>query len=118
MLQPSPSGFEVPVQKVVRQRMKLFAEKVSTDVHGNVTGVLNEKASLKVMLAGHADEIGFMITHIDGNGFLYFAVIGGCDPAVLISQRVCVLASKGVVRGVVGRMPIHMMELKLIIVLI
>ena len=110
MLQPSPSGFEVPAQKVVRQRMKLFAEKVSTDVHGNVIGVLNEKASLKVMLAGHADEIGFMITHIDSNGFLYFAAIGGCDPAVLISQRVCILASKGTVRGVVGRKPIHMMD--------
>jgi len=110
MLQPSPSGFEVPAQKVVRQRMKLFAERVSTDVHGNVIGVLNEKASVKVMLAGHADEIGFMITHVDSNGFLYFAAIGGCDPAVLISQRVCVLASKGVVRGVVGRKPIHMMD--------
>jgi len=110
MLQPSPSGFEIPAQKVIRQRMKLFADRVSTDVHGNVTGVLNEKASLKVMLAGHADEIGFMITHIDGNGFLYFAAIGGCDPAVLISQRVCILAARGVVRGVVGRKPIHMMD--------
>jgi endoglucanase len=51
-----------------------------------------------------------MITHIDGNGYLYFAAIGGFDPAVLISQRVCVLASKGVVRGVVGRKPIHLMD--------
>jgi len=110
MQQPSPSGFEVPAQKVVRQRMKSFADRVTTDVHGNVTGVLNEKAAMKVMLAGHADEIGFMITHIDSNGFLYFAAIGGCDPAVLISQRVCILASKGVVRGVVGRKPIHMMD--------
>jgi len=110
MLQPSPSGFEVPVQEVVRKRMKLFAEHVSTDVHGNVTGVLNKKASLKVMLAGHADEIGFMITHIDNNGYLYFAAIGGCDPAVLISQRVCILSTKGMARGIVGRKPIHMMD--------
>lgn len=110
MLQPSPSGFEVPAQRVVRQRMKSFTDRVSTDVHGNVIGVLNEKASQKVMLAGHVDEIGFMITHIDANGFLYFALIGGCDPAVLVSQRICILASKGAVRGVVGRKPIHMMD--------
>lgn len=110
MQQPSPSGFEVPAQKVIRERMKSFADKVTTDVHGNVIGVLNEKAAMKIMLAGHVDEIGLMITHVDNNGYLYFAVIGGCDPAVLISQRVCILASRGMVRGVVGRKPIHMMD--------
>lgn len=110
MQQPSPSGFEVPAQKVIRQRMKSFADRVMTDVHGNVTGVLNEKAAMKIMLAGHVDEIGLMITHVDSNGYLYFAAIGGFDPAVLVSQRVCILASKGMVRGVVGRKPIHMMD--------
>ncbi len=110
MLQPSPSGFEVPAQKIIRQRMKSFADKVTTDVHGNVVGVLNEKAALKVMLAGHVDEIGLMITHIDNNGFLYFVAIGGWDAAVLISQRVNILSARGAVRGVVGRKPIHMME--------
>ncbi|MDO9541917.1 MAG: M42 family metallopeptidase [Kiritimatiellia bacterium] len=110
MQQPSPSGFEVPAQKVIRQRMKSFARKVTTDVHGNVIGVLNEKAAMKIMLAGHVDEIGLMITHVDNNGYLYFAGIGGCDPTVLVSQRVCILASKGAVRGVVGRKPIHLMD--------
>ena len=110
MQQPSPSGFEVPAQKVIRQRMKAFAQKVTTDVHGNVIGVLNEKAATKIMLAGHVDEIGLMITHVDNNGYLYFATIGGCDPAVLVSQRVSILAAKGAVRGVVGRKPIHMMD--------
>ena len=49
MLQPSPSGFEVPAQNVIRRRMRAFAARVTTDVHGNVTGVLNEKAGMKVM---------------------------------------------------------------------
>jgi endoglucanase len=110
MLQPSPSGFEVPAQKIIRQRMKLFAERVSTDVHGNVIGVLNEKAAMKVMLAGHVDEIGLMITHVDDKGFLYFAMIGGLDPATLVCQRVDILASKGTVRGVIGRKAVHLMD--------
>lgn len=110
MQQPSPSGFEAPAQKVIRQRMKSFADKITTDVHGNVIGALNEKASVKVMLAGHVDEIGLMITHIDGNGYLYFAPIGGWDATTLVGQRVCVLASKGAVRGVVGRKPAHKLD--------
>ncbi len=110
MRQPSPSGFEVPAQKVIKARMKSAADKVATDVHGNVIGMLNATARMKVMLAGHVDEIGLMITHIDANGFISMAPIGGMDPAILVGQRVCVLAAKGAVRGVIGRKPIHLME--------
>ncbi len=110
MRQPSPSGFEVPAQKVVKARMQMLADKVTTDVHGNVIGMLNEKAPLKVMLAGHVDEIGLMITHIDNNGYIYFATIGGLDPVVMVSQRVCILAKRKMVRGVIGRQPIHLQD--------
>ena len=110
MRQPGPSGFEVPAQKVIKNRMKIFTDKVKTDVHGNVIGILNEKAPLKVMLAGHVDEIGLMITHIDDKGFIYFAMIGGMDPMVIVSQRVCIMAKQGMVRGVIGRKPIHLIE--------
>ncbi len=110
MRQPSPSGFEVPAQKIIRTRMRPFADKITTDVHGNVIGVLNAKARLKVMLAGHVDEIGLMITHIDNNGFIYFATIGGMDPVVAVGQRICILARRGIVRGVIGRKPIHLMD--------
>lgn len=110
MRQPSPSGFEVPAQKVIKARLKPFADKVATDVHGNVIGLLNEKAPLKVMLAGHVDEIGLMITHIDSNGFIYFAMIGGMDPVVAVGQRVCIISRRGSVRGVIGRKPIHLMD--------
>ena len=110
MRQPSPSGFEVPAQKVIRARMQSSADKITTDVHGNVIGVLNEKAPLKVMLAGHVDEIGLMITHIDNKGFIYFATIGGMDPVVAVGQRVCIISQHGPVRGVIGRKPIHLMD--------
>ena len=110
MKQPSPSGFEVPVQKVIRARMKTFANRTTVDVHGNLIGVLNEKARVKVMLAGHADEIGLMITHIDDKGFIFFAAIGGWDPLVAVGQRVCITTAKGPVYGVIGRKPIHLLE--------
>ncbi len=110
MRQPSPSGFEVPAQKVIKARMLSGADKVATDVHGNVTGVLNEKAHMKVMLAGHMDEIGLMITHIDTNGFIYMAMIGGMDPKVVIGQRICILSGKQTVHGVIGHKPIHLMD--------
>jgi endoglucanase len=89
--------------------MRGAADKVTTDVHGNVIGVFNEKARLKVMLAGHVDEIGLMITHIDSNGYLYLATIGGMDPTIAVGQRVCILAGNKTVRGVIGCKPIHLM---------
>lgn len=110
MSQPSPSGFEAPAQKVVRARMKLFSGDVRTDVHGNVIGALNPNGAPAVMLAGHVDEIGLMLTHIDSNGFLFFAAIGGWDPAIAVGQRVIVLSEKGEIPGVIGRKPIHLMD--------
>lgn len=111
MKQPSPSGFEVPAQKVVRARMRLFADRVTGDVHGNLIGALNEKAKVKVMLAGHVDEIGLMITHIDDKGFIFFAAIGGWDAPVAVGQQVCISTAKGPVYGVIGRKPIHLLEM-------
>ena len=91
---PSPSGFEQPVQRIVRKRMKAFADSIETDVHGNVTVALNPKATTRVMLAGHCDQIGLMVRHIDDKGFLYFGAIGGIDPSVLPGLNV-IIHTKG-----------------------
>jgi len=108
---PSPSGFEWPVRKIVAERMKGFCEDVRHDVMGNVIGVLNPGAKLRVMLAGHCDEIGMLITNITDDGYLYFGSIGGFDPTVLVSQRVWIHSEKGgEVPGVVGRKPIHLIS--------
>ena len=107
---PSPSGYEQPAQKLMRERMGRVADEVRTDVHGNVIAALNPKARLRVMLAGHVDEIGFMVKHITDEGYIYIASIGGVDPMVAVAQRVLVHGPKGPVPGVIGRKPIHLTE--------
>ncbi len=107
---PSPSGFEQPVQRIVRKRMKSFSDKITTDVHGNVAVALNPKGSPSVMLAGHADQIGLMVKYIDDNGYLFVVPIGGIDPSVLPGSRVIVHSQHGPIDAVIGRKPIHLLR--------
>src|SRR5690606_37760655 len=85
---PGPSGFEAAPARVWRAEAETFAERVDVDVSGNSMAVLNEGGEPRVMLAGHIDEIGLMVTHVDEEGFVYFDGIGGWDPQVLVGQRV------------------------------
>jgi len=107
---PSPSGFEQPAQRVVRQRMKPYADSIETDVHGNVIVALNPTGHPRVMLAGHCDQIGMMVVHITDGGFLHVGQIGGIDAAVVPGLRLTVWSAKGPVQGVIGRKPIHLMR--------
>ncbi len=107
---PSPSGFEQPVQRIVRRRMKPYADSIQGDVHGNVIAVLNPEGSPRVMLAGHCDQIGLMVNYIDEKGFIFFTAIGGIDPSVVPGSRVVVHTEHGPVDGVVGRKPVHLMK--------
>jgi len=104
-----PSGFEQEAQEVVRRRLKGRCDELRTDVHGNVLAGLNVGAPLRVMLAGHVDEIGLMVSHIDENGCLFFQTIGGFDPTIVAGQQVLVHGARGPVQGVIGRRPIHLM---------
>jgi endoglucanase len=106
---PSPSGYEARIQKVVRQYAGGFADEISTDVHGNVIAVRNPGGPLRVMLAGHCDQIGFCVQHIDADGFLYVLPIGGWDPQVAIGQKMTVWAKEGPIFGVIARKPIHLL---------
>jgi tetrahedral aminopeptidase len=106
---PSPSGYERPVQEVVRRYVADFADKVTTDLHGNVIAVKNPDAKLRVMLAGHCDQIGMLVQHIDADGFLYVNTIGGWDPQQLVGQRMTVWAPSGPVPGVISRKAIHLL---------
>ena len=109
---PSPAGFEQPAQALVREWMGRYADEVRTDVMGNVIGALNPTGNPRIMLAGHVDEIGFMVRYISDEGFLHFAPIGGVDPQLTPGQRVIVHARGGPVRGVVGKKAIHLMDEK------
>ena len=106
---PSPSGYEQPVQQIVREYASGFSDNISTDSHGNVIAVKNSQAPLRLMFAGHCDQIGLIIQYIDENGFLYVQPIGGWDPQQLIGQRLTVWSSGGPVAGVLARKPIHLL---------
>jgi putative aminopeptidase FrvX len=106
----SPSGFERPAQKVWRDYVSRFADRVDSDVQGNSIGVVNEGGSPKIMLIGHCDEVGFMVRYVNDNGFVYFGSIGGVDPGIVRAQRVVIHSRKGPVKGVVGSIAIHMQE--------
>ena len=104
---PSPTGFEQPIQSVVRERMKEVADFIETDLHGNVIVGINTKAPRKVMLAGHCDQIGFMVKHITKEGFIYLGTLGGIDLGVAPGSRVTIHSKAGSVLGIIGRKPIH-----------
>jgi len=111
---PSPSGFEQPVQRIWRKFLAEVADEISGDVMGNAAALISGSGEkgLRVMLAAHCDEIGFMIRYIDEAGFLYFAPIGGVDAHLVPGQRILVHTAAGAVPGVVGKKPIHLMETK------
>ena len=107
---PSVTGAEQPVARIVRRRMEPLSDKVTTDLHGNTIVALNPGAAVKVMLAGHVDQIGLMVKHVTDDGFLYFAAVGGVDLAVLPGSKLTVWGEGGPVDGIIGRKPIHLMK--------
>jgi putative aminopeptidase FrvX len=106
---PGPSGYEGAPANVWRHEASTFAV-VSADAHGNSMAVVNDPGAPTILLAGHIDEIGVIVTWIDDEGFLYIGPIGGWDPQVLVGQRLRFATATGEVRGVVGKKPIHLMK--------
>lgn len=104
---PSPSGFEQPVQQVIREEIQQYTDEIRTDIHGNVIATLHPGGSPRVMLTAHCDELGFLVRYIDESGFLYLAPIGGFDAATLPGNRITLHTPSGPVLGVIGRKPIH-----------
>jgi endoglucanase len=107
---PSPSGFECRAQKLWVDYVSEFAEAVETDAYGNAYATLHSKGDPTVLLSGHVDELGLMVSFISEEGFLYFKGIGGVDRTLIRGQRVVVHGIKGSVPGVTGLMAIHLQE--------
>jgi endoglucanase len=107
---PSPSGYEQPVQALVREFAKELADEVRTDLHGNVILARNPGGSPRILLDGHCDQIGLMVQHIDDAGFLYVQTIGGWDLSILLGRAVVVWTQSGPQRGVIGRKATHLMS--------
>ena len=106
---PGPSGFESAPAKVWRTEAATFAS-VRADVIGNSLAEVPGSGGPTILLAGHIDEIGVIVTWIDENGFAYIEGIGGWDTQVLVGQRLHFLGRHGEVYGVVGKKPIHLMK--------
>jgi len=107
---PSVTGFEEPVQQLVRDYISPFADTVRTDIHGNVIAARNPEAPLRVMLAGHCDQIGLIVNYIDKEGYIYVLTVGGWDIQNLVGVRVKIWTKNGAVDGVIGKKPIHLLE--------
>jgi putative aminopeptidase FrvX len=106
---PGPSGFEAAPARIWRERAQRFAQ-VRGDVVGNSIATANAKGTPIIMLAGHIDEIGLIVTYVDDDGYVYVGGIGGWDAQVLVGQRVRILGRNGDVVGVVGKKPIHLLK--------
>ncbi len=106
---PGAPGYEKPIREVILRELDGLADEVKIDNMGNVSAIRKGKSEQKVMIAAHMDEIGFMVKHIDENGFLRFHPLGGFDPKTLTAQRV-IVHGKEDVTGVMGTKPIHIMD--------
>lgn len=107
---PGVSGYEKPIRDFLVGELKALGVSYSIDAIGNLTVLKKGKDSSKrILVAAHMDEIGFIVTHVDSQGFLRFNALGGFDPKTLTSQRVIVHGKKDLM-GVMGSKPVHVMS--------
>jgi endoglucanase len=106
---PGAPGYEAKIRNLIIEEIKASADEIQVDNMGNVVAVKKGKSSKKAMVAAHMDEISFMVTHIDDEGFLRFTNLGGFDPKTLTAQRVIVHGKEDLI-GVMGSKPIHLMS--------
>ena len=107
---PSPSGHESRGLRVWMDYAGQYADETYSDAYGNCVAVLNKGGGPRLMLAGHADEIGMTVNFIDDDGYVYVRRLGGTNPAITKAQRVTIHSRKGSVKGVVGSVAPHLMR--------
>lgn len=105
---PSPTGFEMPGQRVWAQYIGTYSDSVECDTYGSTWATLSGSGESSIMLAAHADEIGYMIKHITKDGFLYIDRIGGSDAATGQGRRINILGDQGSITGIIGNTAIHL----------
>lgn len=106
----SPSGYEAEAQAVFDRHVKPAADAYAKDAMGNRLATLNPKGDPTLMLAGHIDELGLIITYINDKGFIYFETIGGHDRIMIPGRRVQIQTAQGIVKGVTGKRAVHLMD--------
>src|SRR5258708_38188898 len=103
---PGPSGFEEPVRKIMVERMKPLAEKLSYDGLGSVIAVQGSSGP-RIMVDAHMDELGGMVRRVSNDGYLTMQMLGGWLDQALVDQRCTIIGSKGPVRAITGIRDIH-----------
>ncbi|MDR1190809.1 MAG: M20/M25/M40 family metallo-hydrolase [Verrucomicrobiales bacterium] len=103
-----PAGREGPVQRRWLEYVRAVADETGSDAYGNAFAVLNPGAGRRVLVVGHADEIGYQVRFVSKEGFLYVGRIGGTDAGMARGQRVLVHGERGTVSGVFGSLPVHL----------
>jgi endoglucanase len=109
-----PSGYEAAPAAVWLNAASQFAE-VRSDLVGTPLALVApkhgwERSAGRLLVMGHIDEIGLIVTHIDDQGYLWFREVGGWDPQILVGQRVVLDTRDGPVKGVVGKKPVHLLR--------
>jgi putative aminopeptidase FrvX len=108
-----PSGYERAAAAVWREAASEFAD-ASTDIVGTPVARVAPRGGAeharRLLVMGHIDEIGLIVTHIDEHGYLWFRGVGGWDPQILVGQRVVIDTRDGPVKGIAGRKPIHLLR--------
>lgn len=105
---PGAPGFEQKVRELVIAEVTPLVDEVEIDNMGNVYAIKRGRERKSAMIGAHMDEIGFIVTHIDDNGFIRFHTLGGFDPKTLTAQRVIIHGKEDVI-GVMASKPIHVM---------
>lgn len=105
---PGAPGFENQVRDLIREEIKDYSDEIIYDNLGSIFGVKRGNPDgPKVMVAGHMDEVGFILTRVTQKGFLRFQPLGGWWNQVLLAQRVHIVTANGLIEGVIGSMPPH-----------
>lgn len=106
---PTPTGSEAAGALLLGRRIRaLTGIKPTIDLHGNLHAVLDVGAKTTVMLEGHGDEIGYIVTYIDDRGYVYLQPLGGIVAALTPAERIVILTKSGRVNGVFGARPPHL----------
>ena len=108
---PGPSGNEHAVRKFMREQLSQYTDEIVQDQLGSIFAVKRgNESGPTVMVAGHMDEVGFMVTSITDNGMIRFQTLGGWWSQVLLAQRVEIITKDGPVPGVIGSIPPHLLD--------
>lgn len=105
------AGHEKEARDVMEKYITPYADTVYTDHLGSlIASKKGNSEGPKVMVAGHLDEVGFMVTRIDSDGFIYFQTIGGWWNQVMLAQRVTIMSNDGDITGIIGSKPPHILS--------